>query len=280
LAGNRTQEFLLSISVTALGRVCVARDRLLGKVPWDGRMETAGPGSSRIAIPSRKHALDAVFVKPESEPARASVLLCHGIGETVAHWHAVQQLLAANGVASLVFDYAGYGQTSGVFSSGQAEQDAIAAFNVLHRLTAPLPVSILGLSLGSGIAAATVRVVPAHRLVLCSAFTTLRNAAQCAGIPRAFSIAVPPIWNAEDALRACPVPVLIVHGALDGLFPVRMASELAQFCGSNCELVIVPDGRHNDPFLAPQPAYWESIVARFLLDKNGMPGTKGLGSRD
>jgi pimeloyl-ACP methyl ester carboxylesterase len=256
---------LLSIAVTAAGRVCVARDRMLGKVPWDGRMETAGPGSSRLAISSGKHRLDAVFVKPESEPARASVLLCHGIGETVTHWHAVQQLLAANRVASLVFDYAGYGRSSGAFRADQAERDTVAAFHRLEELTAPLPVSILGLSLGSGIAAATARKVGAHRLVLCSAFTTLRHAAGRVGVPRAFWIGVPPIWNAEDALRDCPVPILIVHGEKDRLFPVRMARELAEFCGSNRELVVIPDGHHNDPFLTPEPSYWGEIVARFLL---------------
>jgi pimeloyl-ACP methyl ester carboxylesterase len=226
---------------------------------------------------SGKHRLDAVFVKPEAEPARASVLLCHGIGETVTHWHAVQQLLAANGVASLVFDYAGYGRSSGVFKAAQAERDTVAAFHRLEELTAPLPVSILGLSLGSGIAAATVRKVAAHRLVLCSAFTTLRHASGRVGVPRAFWFGVPPIWNAEDALRDCRAPILIVHGEKDGLFPVRMASELAEFCGSNCELVIIPNGHHNDPFLTPQPSYWGGVVARFLLQEQG---TKGLGTRD
>ena len=46
--------------------------------------------------------LDAVLVTPDANGARASLLICHGIGETVEHWLAVQQLLAANGVASLV----------------------------------------------------------------------------------------------------------------------------------------------------------------------------------
>jgi hypothetical protein len=130
------------------------------------------------------------------------------------------------------------------------------------------------LSLGSGIAAATVRKVAAHRLVLCSAFTTLRNAAGRVGVPRAFRFAVAPIWDAEDALRDCPVPVLIVHGEKDGLFPVRMANELAEFCGSNCELVIIPNGHHNDPFLTPRPSYWGSIVARFLLQQEGAKGLR------
>jgi pimeloyl-ACP methyl ester carboxylesterase len=44
-----------------------------------------------------------------------------------------------------------------------------------------------------------------------------------------------------------------------------MARKLASFCGSNCELIIVPGASHNDPFYHPQESYWGSIVARFLL---------------
>jgi len=270
---TQVRQLLLTIAVTATSRVCGVRDRLLFRVPWDGRMETAGPGVSRHGIPSGRHMLDAVLVQPQSGPAQASVLICHGIGETVELWHQVQQLLAASGVASLVFDYAGYGRSSVFFNASQAEGDAVAAFGCLERLTAPLPVAVLGLSLGSGIAAAIMPKVPAHCLVLLGAFTSLRKAATSVGIPRFFAPAVPPIWDAEDALRNCPVPVLVVHGEKDRLFPVRMAAELAGFCGSHCELVIVPDVSHNEPFYRPRESYWGGIVARFLLED-------GTGTRD
>jgi len=181
----------------------------------------------------------------------------------VRHWLVVQQMLASCGVASLVFDYAGYGRSSGVFNAGQAELDAVAAFRCLEGLTAPMPVSVLGLSLGSGIAAAISGKVAAHRVVLCAAFTSLRKAAVSVGVPRLLAVGAPAIWEAQDSLRDCAVPVLIVHGEKDGLFPVRMASEIHSFCGS-AELVIVPKGTHNDPFYHPQLSYWGEIVARFL----------------
>jgi pimeloyl-ACP methyl ester carboxylesterase len=260
------RQLLLTIAITATSRICVVRDRLLRRVPWDGRMETAGPGTSRHSIRSGREILDGVLVQPQSVPARASLLICHGIGENVELWHGVQQLLAANDVASLVFDYAGYGRSSGFFNARQAEEDAVAAFHCLERLTAPLPVSVLGLSLGSGIAAAIIARVLAHRLALLGAFTSLRKAALSVGIPRMFEFAVPPIWDAEDALRECAVPVLIVHGENDRLFPVRMARELAGFCGSARRLEIVQGLGHNEPFYQPKSSYWGSIVAGFLVE--------------
>lgn len=242
----------------------MVRDLLLGRIKRDWRVETAHAGVSRHAIPSGSNVLDAVLVKPDSQAAQASVLICHGIGETVPRWLVVQQLLAANGVASLVFDYSGYGRSSGFFNSRQSEQDAVSAFLYLQRLTAPLPVSILGFSLGSGIAAAMIPRVSANRLVLCAAFTSLRKGAVSIGIPKTLAFLVPPIWDAEDALRNCPVPVLVVHGEEDRLIPVRMASELITFCGSQSELVIVPKLSHNEPFNRPQLSYWGLIVSRLL----------------
>lgn len=262
---DQARDFLLSIAITATSRVCIARDRLMRRIPWDGRIETAGPGTSRHVFPSGKNSIDAVLVQPHSGAAKASLLLCHGIGETVELWHGVQQLLAENGVVSLVFDYSGYGCSTGFFNSSQAEQDAVAAFHFLAEQTAPMPVAVLGLSLGSGVAAAIIREVPAHRLVLCAAFTSLRKASGSVGVPQSLWPGVPPIWNTEEALRDCAIPVLIVHGDRDRLFPVRMARELAACCASNCELAIIPGATHSSPFYHPHQSYWGDIVARFVL---------------
>jgi hypothetical protein len=189
------------------------------------------------------------------------LLICHGIGETVQHWSAVQQLLAINGIASLVFDYSGYGRSSGIFTAKQSEQDAISAFHALQQLTASLPISVLGFSLGSGVATAIIGKVPARHLILCAAFTSLQKAASSVGIPKPFSSLAPPIWNTGAALATCPFPLLVVHGENDRLFPVAMAKELATQCGSESDLLIVPNTSHNEPYARPELSYWGPIIS-------------------
>ena len=131
----------------------------------------------RHQIQSGRHHLDAIFVTPAALPCRAALLICHGIGETVEDWHGVQQMLAAEGVASLVFDYAGYGRSSGWVTAQQCERDACAAFAYLEGLTPAAPISVLGFSLGSGVACAVIDKLTARTLVLCAAYTSFREAA-------------------------------------------------------------------------------------------------------
>jgi pimeloyl-ACP methyl ester carboxylesterase len=256
-----------TFALTGIVRFLVLRDRILDLFGIGPRGGISNQPISRQSIPSGKNVLDAVFVDPAAGPARASILICHGIGETVGRWLPVQQLLAANGVASLVFDYSGYGRSTGRVDWIQCELDAEAAFRQLERLTSPLPIGILGFSLGSGPAAAIAKRVQADHLILGAAFTSFRDAAHTAGIPRALSALVPPSWSATESLRDCSVPVLILHGEKDRLFPVQMARELVACCPGKVELLVVPDLAHNQPFRKPELSYWGHIIARLLAEE-------------
>jgi hypothetical protein len=257
---NRAHRVSFSFAISCISRFMIFRDRAFG---WTKRGRApAGihERAFRHAVPSADHLLDAVFVEPARVPARAAVLLCHGIGETVEQWFGVQQLLAAHGVASQVFDYSGYGKSTGRPHWEQFEFDAMAAFAALQDLAPSLPIAVLGFSLGSGVATATIDRLGAHRLILCEAFTSFRHAAVSVGIPRSLARLVPPIWNAQPPLSRCQRPILIVHGEKDRLFPIAMAHELAGWCEPRAEVVLVPNTTHNQPFREPQLSYWGPII--------------------
>jgi len=260
----RSHRLSFTIALTCISRGLMLRDQLFDVVPKSLRIRAAGVALERTFIPNGKNRLDVVFVEPAAAPAKAVVLILHGIGENVQRWFPVQQLLALNGVASLVFDYSGYGRSTGRVDWSQCEDDAVTAFEHLRRVAHPLPVSVLGFSLGSGIAAAIINRVQAHRLVLCAAFTSFREGARSVGIPAALSRYVPPIWSTKESLRNCSLPVVVVHGEKDGLFPVRMARELANSCGGPAELIVVPNVAHNQPFRRPELSYWGHIVSRLV----------------
>jgi alpha-beta hydrolase superfamily lysophospholipase len=254
--------FTFTVAITVASRAIALRDRVLRKIARLSPEESARVTISEHWIPSGGNLLHAAYVVPAANPPKAALLICHGIGEIVSYWLPVQHLLAINGVASLVFDYSGYGCSTGSIDWTQCELDALAAFEYLQHLAPSTPLSLLGLSLGSGVAAAIVNQVGPKRLFLCGAFTSFRAASCAICVPRFLSALVPPIWNAEEALRDCKLPVVIVHGEKDPLFPVHMASDLASICGSNAELIVVPNLTHNEPFYHPRLSYWDLIISR------------------
>jgi alpha-beta hydrolase superfamily lysophospholipase len=260
---NPVQRAAFAMALTVGSHAIQMRDLALGRVPRPSA-QVPGLTLTPFAIRSGRNMLDAVFAAPAGEPVRATVLICHGIGEIVPQWMPIQRLLAARGVASLVFDYSGYGRSTGWPTPAQIENDSVAAFGRLQELASG-PVSLLGFSLGTGVVPAILHRVPAHRLVLCAAFTSFRAAARRMGFRGFLSPLVPPVWASERALREGQHRVLLVHSKRDRLFDVAMAEELAAFCGERASLRIVEGLRHNEPFYKPTATYWDPI-ADFLID--------------
>ena len=115
------------------------------------------------------------------------------------------------------------------------------------------PISVLGFSLGTGVAPAILNRVAADRLVLCAGFSSFRSAARAAWIPGFLS----PLWcrpsgQQQTLCAIASLPILIVHGDKDRLFPMQMAHELLSCCGSRAELLVLPARSHNEPFYKPQ----------------------------
>lgn len=257
------QNCVFTIAVALIAHIFFLRDKLL--LRFRRVQEVEGVQVVCDEIQRGAHTLDCAFVT-SADPPKAALLICHGIGEVVGNWRAAQQLLAQHGVASLVFDYSGYGKSGGTVDWRACEDDAVSAFARLQTLVPGIPISLLGFSMGSGIATAILQRVSPIRLILCSAFTSFRDAASVLGLPRLFVGVLPPIWCTRKTLSDCAVPVLVVHCAEDRAFPIWMARQLASQCGVEAELVIVPEQVHNEAFYDPKLSYWNHVLVRIVPD--------------
>jgi uncharacterized protein len=246
---------ILSFLLTVISRMLLRRDRLSG-----GMKRARGTftfDEERIVIPSGDRRLSAVYVSAgDDTPA---ILICHGIGELVEYWGRVQGVLKEMGVSSLVFNYSGYGASSGRVSAANCEEDAIAAHRYLkdhgHR-----SIVLLGFSLGSGIGCAAASRIDVDGLILCEGFSTFREGAKTIGFPRWLTHIVPDVWDTVGRVCDLNVPVLVVHSDADNLFPVSMARRVAETCGSRGELILINGLSHNEPIFAPTAIYWQPIV--------------------
>lgn len=256
----RIDRITFAAAISAASRATTLHDRLIAQAWRRARLDYTDVHVARQRIVAGRSVLDGAYVEPAQRPVETVLLICHGIGEIVDGWLPVQRLLAGRGCASLVFDYSGYGRSKGRVEAVQFEDDAVAAFERLRELAPGKPVAVLGFSLGTGVAAAAMSRMAASRLVLCAGFPSFQAAACSIVVPKRWWRLVPPIWKAEESLRDCRVPVLVVHGERDRMFPVKLGEELHSVCGDRAEFLVIPEHGHNEPFRRPTMLYWGPIL--------------------
>jgi len=268
---------LFSLALAALVFRTVAADRLV-----QGMIKVHGPGSrtpaarglafDELRLPSGPRTLHAFYVPAEAALAPA-VLIFHGNGEAVSGWIDAIKILHDDGVTAMVFDYSGFGQSTGAPTLANFHQDALVAWRAFRT---KIPVGVracaYGLSLGTAVLLeAAPGFSPAPDCVaLSGAFTSgAAVAVLFHRVPAWASALFPSVLDNVAGVEALPSTLLIEHGSAaqgqdgegptDGLFPVSFAERLHQ-AHPGSELVIVPGMRHADPVAHPSELSWAPIV--------------------
>ena len=247
---------ILSFALDVVGRVFLRRDRQNGSMKR--LFDAFAFEQQRLTIPSGGRKLSAVYVRAGDDAP--VFLICHGIGEQVEYWSGVQEMLKTMDISSLVFNYSGYGASSGRVSVTNCEEDAIAAYAELkdrgHR-----SIFLLGFSLGSGVVLAVAPRLKIDGVILCQGYSTLREAALAMGFRRWMTYAMPDVWHNLRRLNEIATPVLVAHSDGDQLFPVAMAKRVYEASGETGELIIVSGFAHDGPVYFPTETYWRPVVA-------------------
>jgi len=198
-----------------------------------------------------------------SEAPLGHVLLCHGnagnVGDRVLH----AAVLTAAGFDVLLFDYRGYGHSSGTPGEQGTYRDARAALACLLRQpdVDSSRVLYLGESLGGAVALELALEHPPAGLVLVSAFTSVRDMSRLhyGVIPPAL---VPDAYPSLRLIGNLRVPLLVLHGEDDAIVPVEHGTALFDAAPDPKRLRIVPGVGHNDivslagTLLADEIASW------------------------
>lgn len=203
---------------------------------------------------------------PGWAPANGALLYCHGNAGNLSHrGPGVQRLRELLHVGVLIFDYPGYGRSTGKPSEPGCYAAAEAALTWLTDVRKVPGERILfyGRSLGCAVAL-EMAVRHEHRaLVLMSPFTSLRDmAAQM--LPW-----LPGRWLASNRfdnlskIGRCPRPVLIAHGTADRVIPFEQGKELFEASRPPHCFVAMAGLDHND---LPSPIFYDTL-ARFLAEQ-------------
>jgi fermentation-respiration switch protein FrsA (DUF1100 family) len=199
------------------------------------------------------------------------VLFCHGNAGSVIDRLANARLLAAAGLDVLLFDYRGYGRSSGRPSEAGTRADARAARAALLDRDGvhPARVVLFGESLGGAVALRLAVDEPPAAVVLQSTFTSVRAmaAAHYKVIPRFLVPGAYPSLSLVPDLRA---PLLVIHGARDEIVPVAQGRELYEAAPEPKRLEVFEEAGHND-LVTFDGERWAAAIALFVREANPPP---------
>jgi fermentation-respiration switch protein FrsA (DUF1100 family) len=196
----------------------------------------------------------------------ASALFCHGNrGNLTVSADVIPHLLRAN-LNVLIFDYRGYGKSSGTPSYAGVLDDSVTAAR-FHDSIRPkgLPSILYGYSLGGAVAGQVVRRHPFDGLILQSTFTSLTAMAKLLHPGTPLHLLAGNLFDTLDAVRKLKIPILVMHGSADESVPSAMAQELFDACTSPKRIHIVEGGLHSDLFTR-DPEAVIGAISQFLAE--------------
>lgn len=217
-----------------------------------------------IPIPETSATLNGWWI-PADQPDAPTLLYFHhnaiNIGANVSQALQFQEL----GYNVFLFDYRGYGNSSGPFpTESRVYEDAQAAWTYLTqtRNIPPQEIIIYGHSIGGAVATDLAAKQPeATALIVQSSFTSIKDMTKRLGL----YWVLPVEWMLKqkfESLAKMPqvdMPVLIINGTHDIQIPVSMGERLFEAAAGPKEMIVIEGGSHDnhmdDPYLQRLQAF-------------------------
>ncbi len=206
--------------------------------------------------------LDAWFVP--APQAQGVVLFLHGNAGNLSQRLDSIAMFHRLGYAVLIFDYRGYGRSSGKPSEAGLHLDAETAWAYLTEVRgiAPDDIVLFGESLGGALAAHLAARQRPGALVLASAFTSVPDLAAdlYPWLPARWLARLR--YDTRAALARVDCPVLVAHSPDDEIIPYHHGQELYA-AASEPKMFLALAGGHNDGFIFMRDD-WVKALAGFL----------------
>jgi len=219
-------------------------------------------GGRQVWLETEDHQhLDARYF-PHPHP-QAVALYCHGNIGTVDKWAVLAERLSQmHRLSILVFDYRGYGRSTGIANERGILRDAESAQKWLAEENGirPCDVVLIGRSLGGAVAVDLASNCGARGLILESTFSSLPEVAE------QHAAWLIPDWNmtqrlnSREKIKNYSGPLLQSHGDADHLIPLPVAQELFENAPGPKKFIVVPNATHSEDHIRYCAAERESFL--------------------
>lgn len=184
--------------------------------------------------------------RPADSPAKGVVLYFHGNTGDIEHYGRVAADFTKHGYEAWLWDYPGYGKSTGEFSEQKLYDYALTLYKLARSRWPPSKIILYGRSIGTGIAAELADVRDCRRLILESPYYSITS------LPFRYLPIYPwgrmlhyhfPIYAHLPQVTA---PVTIFHGTADRTIPYSNALRLQPFLKPGDEFISINGAGHNN----------------------------------
>ncbi len=199
-----------------------------------------------------------------AKDARGTILFFHGNAGNISHRIDYLRMFRKLGYATLIFDYRGYGNSTGSPSEAGTDRDAAAAWRWLTQTRGLRPEDIVfaGESLGGAVASGLAVRHPPRALVLLSTFTSVPDLG--AKIYPFIPVRLISRYSYDNRahVRQIKVPLLVAHSRDDDIVPFAHGRRIFE-AASEPKQFLEMRGGHNDGFIFMREE-WVGVLAGFL----------------
>jgi fermentation-respiration switch protein FrsA (DUF1100 family) len=203
------------------------------------------------------------FVPADSTPVRFTVIVFNGNAGHRAMRAPLAAALARHGVASLLFDYRGYGDNAGAPSEAGLVRDAhaVRAYLAGRPDVDASRLVYFGESLGAAVALRLATEASPHALVLRSPFTSLADIGRHHYPFLPVGLLLRDRYPSLDFVPRLTCPTLVIAGDRDGIIPIEQSRRLYAAAPEPKHMVTIEGADHNDDALLAGTRLIESVIA-------------------
>jgi fermentation-respiration switch protein FrsA (DUF1100 family) len=184
--------------------------------------------------------------------ARAHLIFVHGNAGNVSH--RIDQLAMLNGLklSSLIFDYRGYGKSTGAPSEEGTYRDAEAAWKYLveKRRASPDDIVLFGESLGGAVAAYLAAREQPKALIIVSSFTSVPDLAATLYPLFPARMLARFDYGTREYVKKTKSPVLVIHSRDDEIIPFVHGQKIFEAANEPKQFLEIEGGHNEAMFLS------------------------------
>ncbi|MCK6616793.1 MAG: alpha/beta hydrolase [Cyclobacteriaceae bacterium] len=189
--------------------------------------------------------LNALLFSP-SDSSKGLIIYFHGNSGNLKRWGEIASALTRYNYHVLVFDYRGYGKSTGKSTEQGLYADANAVWLWAQQNLKPNKIILFGRSLGSAVASHLASKTTPDLLILETPFNNLQGAVNPVFRPLTRIFPLRYTFPTIDRLGQATCRKLIFHGTNDLIVSLHSALQLKKVLMPVDEFIVIEEGTHDN----------------------------------